>query len=138
MPRGVQAKAMRAHNRACAAGRSTRGSSMVSRSQKCGKKYKKGETSQVGQCNETILKTTIYGGVEYQIIFKMSYDKIIVNGIYDKNKITKTIGKKNFNANDAKITDERMIKNIIGMYMLQQDNPEMYEAMKSHDIHMIM
>ena len=138
MPRGVQAKALRAHNRACAAGRSTRGSSQCARSQKGGKKYKKGETSQVGECSETILKTTIYGGVEYQIIFKMTYDKIIVKGIYDKNKITKTMGKKNFNANHAKITDERMMKNIIGMHMLQQDNPELYEQMKSHDIHMIM
>jgi hypothetical protein len=33
----------------------------------------------------------------------------------------------------AKITDARMKQNIMGMYMLSQENPEMYEALKSND-----
>jgi hypothetical protein len=71
MPRGKNAKAMRTHNRACAAGRSTRGCSMTAQTQKKGKKYAKGETSQVGECQSKIQKVVVFGGVEYQIIMNL-------------------------------------------------------------------
>ena len=139
MPRGKQAKAMRVHNRACAAGRSTRGHSCTAKSQKGGKKYSKGETSKANDCAQKLQRTVIYGGVEYQIILRLDNDKLVCTGIYDRMKIVRNLQfGRNFSTHNAKVEDESLIKNIMGMYMLSKENPAMYEAMRGHEVNMIM
>jgi len=139
MPRGRQAKAMRAHNRACMAGRSTRGSSMVAQSQKGGKMYKKGETSQKHDASQKLQQNITYGGIEYNIILRLDNGKLICQGIYDKKKVwcSMQAGKK-MDITHAKVTDERLMKNIIGMYMLSKEQPELYERMRQHEVNVIM
>ena len=138
MPRGRQAKAMRAHNRACMAGRSTRGSSMVAQSQRGGKMYKKGETSQAG-VPQKLQQNITYGGIEYNIIMRLDDGKLICQGIYDKKKLWCSLqAGKQMDISHAKVTDERLMRNIIGMYMLSKEQPGLYERMRQHDVNVIM
>jgi hypothetical protein len=139
MPRGKQSKAVRVHNRACASGRSTRGSSYTAQSQRGGKKYKKGQTSQTGECEHKIQTKIIYGGVEYHIVLSGDLnDQLICHGVYDRRKMICSLGiGKGININQAKITDETLMKNVMGMYLFKQENPEMYEVIKAYEPNML-
>ena len=63
MPRGKNAKAARAHNRACKNGRTSKNTASGSSNQINGKKYKKGES--VENTSYTIRETSYEGKIYY-------------------------------------------------------------------------
>jgi len=88
MGRGFNSKQNRNHERAKAAGRSTRGSSHTACLQTRGKKYKKGEIMFNDEFN---VKTVVYEGVAYRFEYKIVDGMIkLEGGVVDYKRLQST------------------------------------------------
>jgi len=115
MPRGKNAKAVRAHNRSCKNGRTSKNTASGSSNQINGKKYKKGES--VENTSYTIRETNYEGKIYYIAYLFISKNQIIVKGIYKKCQPGRRIG--GFEAENTVITDPTIQQGVINKFFSQ-------------------
>ena len=112
MPRGMEAKAARAHNRACMRGRSTANASTSVYNQIKGKKYKKGESSSVCQYQAKLI---IYENNQYLVNYRIAEPNVIEIGKIIK--ANKTCNMKQLM--NSIITNKTLKDNIIKTFMIE-------------------
>ena len=111
MGRGFNSKQARIHNRAKAAGRSTRGSSNTACNQRNGKLYKKGE---IKFDNTNPIKKIVVDGVTYEFEYQLDNGKIIiVSPIYNYDRLLRCNASNDSAIKSCVITDNRLKMKIV-------------------------
>jgi len=104
MPRGLQAKCIRQHNRAMLRGNSCKGSSSTASNQRGGRKYKKGETK--SHFEYQMIKTT-YEGVGYEITYMFNGLELVIGTVlHNVDKVGDKRGVDNIREKSNKMSDE--------------------------------